>query len=247
MHAADIMTPDVITVTPSTPLSGLVQLMLDRDIGGVPVMEKHRIVGIVTEGDLLRRKEMGTERQHNRWLSLLGFGGRQAADYIKTHGRRAGEIMTSPVITVTDSTSISDVAVVLESRGIKRVPVLRDGNLVGIISRRNLVQALACQLDATPDLDDRRIRNALLAELHSQPWAPSPTEATVIVQDRVVHFWGFVRSETKRKAMAVAAENIPGVLRVDDHMEAWTSGNGEGPGQTTRRSQQVLAPMVIAP
>ena len=146
MNAADVMTPDVICATPDTPLPELVRLMLDNQISALPIVEDGRIVGIVSEGDLLRRAETGTEPRPSRWLELVTSTDRLAADYTRTHGRKAGEIMTRDVVTVADTTPIAEVAHLLEARRIKRVPVTRDGRLVGIVSRRNLLQALATNL-----------------------------------------------------------------------------------------------------
>jgi CBS domain-containing protein len=176
MHAADVMTPDVICAGPDTSLAELVRLMLDNDVSGVPIIEDGRVVGIVSEGDLLRRAELGIETWPLRWLELLTSSDRLAADYAKSHGRKASEIMTRDVVTVDVAAPITDVAHLLEARHIKRVPVTRDGRLVGIVTRRNLLQALATSLAVPPaDADDRTIRDAFYAELQRQAWAtPSP-------------------------------------------------------------------------
>lgn len=219
MHAADVMTPDVICASPDTPLAELVRLMLDHAISGVPIVEDGRVVGIVTEGDLLRRAELGTEQRPLRWLELLTSSDRLAAEYAKSHGRKAGEIMTREVVTVDAATSIAEVAHLLETRHIKRVPVTRDGRLVGIVSRRNLLQALATSLGvAPPDADDRTIRDAFYAELQRQTWA-TPASVNAMVTDRVVHLWGIAPDDTVRQAIVVVAENIPGVRAVEDHMD----------------------------
>jgi CBS domain-containing protein len=219
MHAADVMTPDVISASPDTPLAELVRLMLDNDISGVPIVEDGRVVGIITEGDLLRRAELGAEPRASRWLELLTSSDRLAADYAKSHGRRASEIMTRDVVTVDAATPITDVAHVLEARHIKRVPVTRDGRLVGILGRRNLLQALATRLGAQPaHADDRTIRDAFYAELQRQKWA-TPSAINALVTDQVVHLWGTAPDDTLRQAIVVVAENIPGVRAVEDHMD----------------------------
>jgi CBS domain-containing protein len=220
MHAGDVMTPDVICATPDTPLCELVCLMLDHQIGGVPIVEDGRVVGIVSEGDLLRRAETGTEPRVSRWLELVTSTDRLAADYSRSHGRKAGEIMTRNIVTVTDTTPIADVAHLLETRHIKRVPVIRDGKLVGIVSRRNLLQALATRLSApSAAADDRGIRDSFYEELRRQAWVGNPGSINAVVTGGVVHLWGVVADETVRQAMNVAAENIPGVQAVEDHME----------------------------
>jgi CBS domain-containing protein len=220
MHAADVMTPDVICATPEMPVRELVRLMLDHQIGGVPVVEDGRVVGIVSEGDLLRRAETGTEPRVSRWLELVTSTDRLATDYARTHGRRAGEIMTRDVVTVPDTMPIAEVAHLLETRRVKRVPVIRDGKLVGIVSRRNLLQALATRLSApTASADDRGIREAFHKELRERAWAGSPGSVNAVVTGGVVHLWGVVPDAAVRQAVVVAAENIPGVRAVEDHTE----------------------------
>src|SRR5690242_18465383 len=219
MHAADVMSPDVICAGPDTSLAELVRLMLDNDVSGVPIVEDGRVIGMVSEGDLLRRTEPESETRPSRWLELLTSSDRLAADYAKSHGRKASEIMTRDVVTVDAATPITEVAHLLEARHIKRVPVVRDERLVGIISRRNLLQALATALAApVADADDRTIRGAFYAELQRQAWA-TPSSVNAVVTDRVVHLWGLATDETVRQAIVVVAENVPGVRGVEDHMD----------------------------
>ena len=150
MQAADIMTPDVICAGPETPLAELVHLMLDNRISAVPIVANGQLVGIVSEGDLLRRAETGTEPRPSRWLELMTSSNRLAADYTRTHGIRASEVMTRDVVTVIDTTSMADIAQLLAAKRIKRVPVMRGDKLVGIVSRRNLLYALASRLSGPP-------------------------------------------------------------------------------------------------
>ena len=220
MIAADVMTPDVICAAPETPLPELVRLMLDNRISALPIVEDGRIVGIVSEGDLLHRAETGTESRPSRWLELVTSTDRLAADYTRTHGRKAGEIMTRDVVTVADTTPIAEVAHLLEARRIKRVPVTRDGRLVGIVSRRNLLQALATSLSPPPITCGRQEHpRSLLCELRRQAWAGGPGSINAVVADGVVHLWGVAPDETLRQAIVVVAENIPGVRAVEDHMD----------------------------
>lgn len=220
MHAADVMTPDVICATPDTPLPELVRLMLEHRISALPIMDDGDIIGIVTEGDLLRRAEIDTEPHPSRWLELLTSTDRLAADYARTHGRKASDVMTRDVVTVIDTAPLAEVAHLLEARRIKRVPVQRNGKLVGIVSRRNLLQALACRLSAPPvTADDKTIREAFYAELRRQAWAAGAGAVNAVVADGVVHLWGIAPDEAQRQAIVVAAETIPGVKAVEDHMD----------------------------
>jgi len=226
MRAADVMTTNVITVDPDTSVQALATLLSERGISGVPVVDRdNRLIGIVTEGDLLHRAETGTERRterrRSRWLDAIGSDQEAARDYVKAHGRIVREIMTRDVISVSDTTDLGDVATLLETKRIKRVPVLHDGKLVGIVSRANLVRALAMtpsEPAIAADSDDRTIREKLLAELKGQEWVHM-WAADIIVRDRVVHLW-FTddRSDEERQALRVAAENIPGVRQVEEHV-----------------------------
>jgi CBS domain-containing protein len=227
MRALDVMTTNVITVDPDTPVQALATLLSERGISGVPVVDKDsRLVGIVSEGDLLHRAETGTERRtqrrRSRWLDNFASDQEAARDYVKAHGRTVREIMTREVISVNDMTELADIATLLETKRIRRVPVVRDGKLVGIVSRANLVRALAMTKNDAPaidaDSDDRTIRQKLLTELQGQEWVHM-WGADVIVRDRVVHLWfSDDRSEDERQAVRIAAENIPGVRHVQEHI-----------------------------
>jgi len=227
MRALDVMTTNVITVDPDTPVQALATLLSERGISGVPVVDKDsRLVGIVSEGDLLHRTETGTERRtqrrRSRWLDNFASDQEAARDYVKAHGRTVREIMTREVISVNDMTELADIATLLETKRIRRVPVVRDGKLVGIVSRANLVRALAMTKNDAPaidaDSDDRTIRQKLLTELQGQEWVHM-WGADVIVRDRVVHLWfSDDRSEDERQAVRIAAENISGVRQVQEHI-----------------------------
>src|SRR5438874_7075177 len=226
MRAMDVMTTNVITVDPETSVQALATLLSERGISGVPVVDRDsRLVGVVTEGDLLHRAETGTERRthrrRRRCLDAFATDQEAARDYVKSHGRTVREIMTREVIAVSDTTDLADVATLLETKKIKRVPVLRDGKLVGIVSRANLVRALAMTKSEpaiVADNDDRTIRTKLLAELQGHEWVHM-WGADIIVRDRVVHLWfSDDRSEDERQAVRIAAENIPGVQRVEEHV-----------------------------
>ena len=221
MNAADVMTPDVITVQPDTPLDKVIDLMLQHGISGLPVLDQDVLVGIVSEGDLLRRVELGTVQVRSHLLEVLADAGSLAAEYARTHGRRAAEVMTRNVVTVDEATPLAEVARLLEARRIKRLPVMRDGRLVGIVSRANLVRALAGRLQSEPPpaADDRRIRSAVLGELRRHKWGAWVAQLDVTVVDGVVTLWGLVNSEEQRMAVRVTAENVAGVKRVEDQLE----------------------------
>ena len=218
MRARDVMVRAVATTTPETTVETVAKLMVNLRISGVPVLDKNgRLVGIVTEGDLLRRAETGTERQRSRWSEWFSANSRLAAEYVKAHARRVEDIMTREVVSVGELASLGEIAELMETRRIKRVPVVHDGKIVGIVSRADLLQVLASGGAMSADENnDRVIRERLLAELGKQEWA-NPTESNVVVSDGVVHFWGTVGSEEERTALRVAAENIPGVRGIEDH------------------------------
>ena len=227
MRAMDVMTTNVITVGPDTTVQEVAKILSEKNISGVPVVDtENRLAGIVSEGDLLHRIETGTERRVQRrrrswWLDRFEANEELARDYVKSHGRTAEDVMTRDVITVSDTTDLADIANLLETKGIKRVPVVKDGRLVGIVSRANLVRALATvggQLAGDVAGDDRTIRERLLAELREQPWVRT-WAADIIVRDGVVHIWvGDDRPQSEKEALRVAAENIAGVRGVEEHL-----------------------------
>jgi CBS domain-containing protein len=218
MRARDVMVRAVATTTPETTVEKVAGLMINLRISGVPVLDRNgQLVGIVTEGDLLRRAETGTERQRSRWSEWFSANSRLAAEYIKSHARRVEDVMTREVVTVGELADLGEIAELMETRHIKRIPVVHDGKIVGIVSRADLLQVLASGGATTANENsDRLIRERLLAELRTQKWA-SPAEANVVVSDGVVHFWGTVGSEEERTALRVVAENIPGVRGIEDH------------------------------
>jgi CBS domain-containing protein len=222
MKAKDVMTSPVVSVEPDTPVLQAVRIMLQRHISGLPVVDKDgRLVGIVTEGDLLRRAETGTQRRRPRWLEYLVGPGRLADEYTRSHGRKIEEIMTAEPLTVTEDASLDEVVKLMEKHRIKRLPVMRGNRLAGIVSRANLLHALAgIAREVKPALvGDQAIRDRVVAELTGQSWAPISL-INVIVRDGVVELWGTITDERERQAMIVAAENVPGVRAVKDHL-AW--------------------------
>lgn len=221
MQARDIMSTPVISVGPDTPVKDIAALLFEKRISGVPVLDAGRLVGLVSEGDLLHRYEIGTDRAKRTgswWLRMFGAD-RTPAEYVKAHGRFARDVMTQDVVTVMSDTPVAAIATLLESRGIKRVPVMRDEQVVGIVSRANLVQALAGMgstvLGVTPPAD-QAIRERLQAELERQSWWRQAA-SNVIVTDGIVHYFGTIDSDDQQDAARVAAENVPGVRGVEDH------------------------------
>jgi CBS-domain-containing membrane protein len=220
MNASDIMTSPVITVGPDTPVRHIAGLLSEHRISAVPVVENGALAGIVSEADLLHRHEIGTDvrrRSGSWWLQLLS-GDAPVAEYVKSHATKARDIMTRDVVSVAPGTPLAEIAALLEKRRVKRVPVLQAGRVVGIVSRSNLVQALAAkgrQMNAA-DSSDAAIRVRLCAELKRQSWWRS-TSSNVLVTDGVVHYFGILDSETERQAARVAAENVAGVRAVEDH------------------------------
>jgi CBS domain-containing protein len=220
MKAADIMTRNVVSVQPETTILRAAELMLQHRISGLPVVDTDdHVVGIVTEGDFLRRTETGTQRKRPRWLQFLVGPGRLAEEYVRSSSRKIEDVMTQAVHTIGEDTPVSDVVELMERHRIKRLPVLRDDKLVGIVSRANLLHALASlapEIQST-SADDVAIRERLLTELNRQNWAPLGL-IDVIVRNRTVELWGTLLDERKRRALIVAAENLPGVKSVRDHL-----------------------------
>ncbi|MFM0725952.1 CBS domain-containing protein [Paraburkholderia strydomiana] len=223
MRASDVMTSNVISVTPDMTVREVARIFVDNGISGAPVLDADgRVVGMISEGDLLRRSEIGTdERTRASWLDLWSAS-HEARDYIKTHAVKVRDVMSTDVVTVEPDTPLGKVAGMLETRRIKRVPVTQAGRLVGILSRANLVQALASVPDepATDvSLPDAEIRAMLMGELAGHKW--SFAGRNIVVTDGVVHLWGVFQSMEAVDAVRVAAENIPGVKRVEDHTEPY--------------------------
>jgi CBS domain-containing protein len=227
MKAADVMTRRVISIAADASILQAVRLMLQNRISGLPVVDaRDNLVGIVTEGDFLRRAETGTQRRRLRWVEFLIGTGWLAGDYVHAHGRKVEEVMTRDPHTITVDTPIGDIVHLMEKRRIKRVPVVRGRKVVGIVSRANLMRALvSLALDAkAPALDDAAIRERLLAELDKEPWSPRAS-IDVVVRNGVVDLFGTIMDERVRDAVVVAAENTPGVKAVRDHL-CWLDAHG---------------------
>jgi CBS domain-containing protein len=220
MKASEVMQRNPITVTPATAIADAVHLMVTHRISSLPVVDGFgAVVGMVSEGDLLRRVELGTAASNSRWLTWLGSRGRAAREYVRSHARRVDEVMTAAVVAVTPDTELSEVVSLMESRHIKRVPVLENGRLIGIITRWGLMRVLEELLPraSTRPVDDEELRRRLLSSVKEQNWAPR-TPFDLKVLNGVVEFVGVVTDERQRTALRVLAENTSGVRGVVDHL-----------------------------
>jgi CBS-domain-containing membrane protein len=242
MQAKDVMTRDVISVAPDATVLLAARLMLQHHISGLPVIDgSGKLVGVLSEGDFLRRQETQTQRRRSRWLEFLMGPGRTAGEYIHSHGSKVSEVMTEDVRTVGEDTPLEDIVELMERHRIKRVPVLRGKQVVGIVTRSNLMHAMVSLVRKAPPtaMDDAAIREQLLAEMKREQWAPAAM-TTVVVRDGVVELWGVVTDDRQREALKVAAENIPGVKAVKDHL-VWvepTSGMTIEPQETSLAASQ---------
>ena len=220
MKARDVMVSPVITMGENDTVRDVAKLLVDKRISAVPIVDgSGKLVGIITEGDLMRRSELGTEHPYSWWLSFFLGERAIAADYVKSHAVKVKDLMTRDVKTADPDTPLYEIADLFEENHVKRVPIVsKDGNLVGIVSRANILQAIA---SARPrleiDLPDAEIRDRLMQELRQQPWAHAH-RLNITVTNGVVDLWGFVLSDKERQAITVLAEGIPGVKAINDHL-----------------------------
>jgi CBS domain-containing protein len=230
MQTKDVMTQSVVSVGPDDTILRAIRLMLQHKISGLPVVDASgQLVGIVTEGDFLRRTETGTEHRSPRWIEFLMGPGPLAVEYAHSHGRKVREVMTTEVRSVTEDASLADIVDVMEKYHVKRVPVMRDKYIIGIISRSNVMRAVARKGRQTVEVgasaDDAKIRRELAELLDKQRWAPTGT-INVRVSDGTVTFTGAIYDDRERDALRVAAENIVGVKDVIDEMLWIDPGSG---------------------
>jgi len=219
MRAHQIMTRPVITVAPESTIVDAANLMLQRHVSGLPVVDAAgKLVGIVSEGDFIRRSEIGTQRKRGRWLRFILGPGKSASDFVQEHGRRVAEVMTTQPLTITEDTALAEIVDLMEKNNVKRLPVIRGDKIVGIVSRANLLQAVASLAREVPDptADDDHIRNRIIDALEKNDWCP--IGLSVIVKDGIVHLSGVISEERSRQAAVVAAENVSGVKKVHDHL-----------------------------
>jgi CBS domain-containing protein len=219
MKAKEIMVRDVVAVSPTTPVREAARMMVDHRVSGLPVVDADgRVVGIVSEGDLIHRAETGTERRRSWWLEALAGAEELARDYVLSHARKVGDVMTRRVISAAEESELGQIAALMERHRVKRVPIVRDGRLVGIVSRADLVKAyLQVATRPAQALTDADIRSRLDAVLAHEPWVDTAL-LNVSVDEGVVELGGCVSSDEQRKALQVAAEALPGVRTVHNHV-----------------------------
>ena len=218
MQVRDVMTRKVISIAAGDTVLSAVNTMLQNRISGLPVIDaQSNLVGMVTEGDFLRRSEIGTQRRRPKWLEFLVGPGRLAEEYVHASGRKVEEVMTADPVTVSEDDSLETVVELMERRHIKRLPVVRDGKMVGIVSRANLMLALVslARDKQTPAGGDAAIRERVLAAFENQRWAP---QVNVVVKNGVADLWGTIMDERERRTCLIMAENVGGVTEVHDHL-----------------------------
>jgi CBS domain-containing protein len=226
MKASDVMTSPVKTIGPRDTIQSAIETMLGSHLSGMPVVDgAGKLIGIISEGDFLRRAEIGTEKRHSKWMEFLIGPGRSASDYVRTHGSYVEEIMTTDPISVEADTPLADVVDLLERHKIKRVPVVRNDMVIGIVTRADLLASLLATEKATNAApgDDATIRSAILAELAKKDWV-LPTSIRIEVAGGIVTLGGTILDERERDAVRVAAENVPGVKAVHDQL-VWIDPN----------------------
>jgi CBS domain-containing protein len=226
MQAKDVMTGKIVSIEPGASVIEAVRRMLQHGISGLPVIDSAgNLQGVVTEGDFLRRAETGTQRKRSRWVEFLLGPGRLAADYAQSAGRKVEEVMTPDVVTATEDTPLERIVQLMERHHVKRIPIVRGDKVIGIVTRANLMRALASLALAEHPVapPDATIRERLLAELKKQSWAPVGL-LDIVVKDGVVKLSGALTDERERQAIRIAAENIAGVKKVEDHL-IWIEPN----------------------
>lgn len=227
MRAHQIMTRNVTTVKADTPIFEAANLMLHQHISGLPVVEDTgKLIGIVSEGDFVRRREIGTQKKRGRWLGVFLGPGVSASEFVHEQGRKVGEIMTQDLYTATEDMPLEDVVQLMERHNVKRLPVVRGDRLVGIVTRSDLLRAVASLARDIPDptADDDHIQKRVIASIEKNEW--TPLRFGVTVRDGIVHLSGFITDEQFRKAIIVAAENVSGVKLVHDHLYLFDAASG---------------------
>lgn len=219
MRAHHIMTKDLVAVTPHTTIEEAARIMLQMHISGLPVIDDAgNLVGIVSESDFLRRSEIGTSRRHAAWLKFFMGPGRAASEFVHERGRKVADVMTKQVVSVQEDADLAELVDLMEKNDIKRIPVMRGKAPVGIVTRTNVLQAVASLVHEIPDptADDEHIRERITRAVNDTDWRPIGFE--VNVRSGIVHLHGLVTTAEARQAAIVAAENTAGVKKVHDHL-----------------------------
>jgi CBS domain-containing protein len=224
MKAHEVMARKVVTAHPGMSIAQIADLLISNRISAVPVVTgDNDVIGIITESDLLHRAETGTEHKRKWWLELFLDPDTQAREFIKSHAGKATDVMSRVVISASEDADLGEVARILDTHGIRRVPVVRAGKLVGIISRSDLVRALALTAikPSREKSDDATLNKAIHEAIHEQPWINS-LYMTFTVSDGTVELIGFVDSHDQRHALRVLVEGVDGVKSVDDRLKLRT-------------------------
>jgi CBS domain-containing protein len=227
MKARDVMTPNVVSVPIDMAVPEIAKLMLERRISAVPVVDaSEHVVGVISEGDLIRRPELDTDKPRSRWLRFFMSDEDRARDFVKTHGLHARDVMSQPVVSVSPEASLTDVVNLMTARRIKRVMVLEHGKLAGVVTRSDLLRMLhAREAMPTDDMprNDAGVRASILKTIDQQGWAASAI-INVQVTDGTAYLWGVVDSDEQRKAILIAVEGVPGVRAIEDHLGKLLAG-----------------------
>lgn len=215
MYARDIMTKDVVSVGPETPVRDAALLMLERRISGVPVVDaEQRVLGILSEGDLIRRPEIETDRASRGWLSIFLSDEERARDFVKSHGRKAREVMSQPAICVAPDTPLAEIVRLMERHRVKRLAVVAQGRLAGLVTRADLLRAMVAHQDVSRAASsDDELRVSIETMLRGEAWATTAF-VSVTVESGVAHLWGTVESASQREALILAVRGVPGVRDV---------------------------------
>ncbi|MHC2465237.1 CBS domain-containing protein [Bradyrhizobium embrapense] len=218
MHVREIMSRNVITIDADASVIDAIKTMLSHHISGLPVVDRDgALIGLLSDGDFVRRVEVGTEKRRGRWLAMLAGTSQVALDFARQHGRKVSQIMSPNPITIEEDTPLEQVVQLMESHGVTRFPVMRDKKLVGMVTRTDFMTAIASlRLDLSSSGNDDQIGASVIAALAHAPWRPAALN--VSVRDGVVSLRGNIRSDNARKAATVAVENVAGVKRVDDQL-----------------------------
>jgi CBS domain-containing protein len=230
MRAKDIMTESIVSVNVKETVFDAAELLLGAGVSAAPVVnDQGNVLGIVSEADLIHRAEIETAPRKSWLLRLLESEATVAREYVTSHARNVSDVMTRDVVTASDEATLGELVELIEKHRVKRVPIVRDNKLVGIVSRANILGALLSREPegAAGTLDDKQLRKAVVEAFDKQAWK-SRWPVNVVVSDGVVHLWGFVGGEDVRKAYRVAAENVPGVKKVRSHLRSMPATVGMG-------------------